>query len=297
MSVTETSRDRRWISTNRGVAHPRGRARWIVVALLLLLAVPVIAQVTGTPPEGPIAILVVPRSGDAVLIDLHSARIIRSVRPLRYAGTVTLLDEDTWFVVRSHAAAIINSDGTEVSRLDEPDFEMITSGRILDNGHVLLGDGEGKWYREYDWDGTIYWRSTGYHWPSDAQRLDNGNTLIADGTSVLKEVNENGDVVWHASLGRWALAAERLENGMTLVGESRAVELLDEDGERIWTEQFEGRMGSVCQWENGELVAVDTDNGLVVAMNIAGQRLWELDVSELIDIGYGLNTAIPWPFD
>jgi hypothetical protein len=267
------------------------------VAILLFLSVTATGQVTGTLPEESIAVLVVPKSGDAMLIDLHTARIVRTIRPLRYASTVTLLDEDTWFVVHSYSAAIINSDGTEISSLDEPDFQMITSGRILDNGHVLLGDGEGKWYREYDWDGTVYWASTGYHWPSDAQRLENGSTLIADGTSTLKEVDENGDVVWYASLGRWALSAERLENGMTLVGESRAVELLDENGQTIWIEQFEGRMGSVSQWDTGELIAVDTDNGLVVAMSIAGERLWVLDVSELVDIGYGLSTAVLWPFD
>ena len=51
---------------------------------------------------------------------------------------------------------------------------------------------------EVDWEQNLVWSVSGLSGPCDAQRLDNGNTLIADSRGV-REVTPSGTVAWALS--------------------------------------------------------------------------------------------------
>jgi len=80
---------------------------------------------------------------------------------------------------------------------------------------------------EVDSSGTVVWQyATNLSWPRSAQRLANGNTLIADtGHDRVIEVDESGAIVWSAVGLTLPFAAVRLENGNTLVSFGSGVQL------------------------------------------------------------------------
>jgi len=80
---------------------------------------------------------------------------------------------------------------------------------------LLVADSENNRVVEYQLDGTewtpIWGMEAGLDWPRDADRLENGNTLITDsrGDRVV-EVTPNGTVVWEFETDRRPYDAERL---------------------------------------------------------------------------------------
>ncbi|WP_458189843.1 arylsulfotransferase family protein [Haladaptatus sp. NG-WS-4] len=96
-----------------------------------------------------------------------------------------------------------------------PDFINSSNGGPA----AVVGDSENNRVIEYqrdadgNWKQTWVWRDARMQWPRDADRLPNGNTLIADsnGNRVF-EVDKNGDVVWQLNIA-FPYEAERLESG------------------------------------------------------------------------------------
>ncbi|SFL59745.1 Arylsulfotransferase (ASST) [Halogranum rubrum] len=83
---------------------------------------------------------------------------------------------------------------------------------------VLIADSENDRIVEYTKRGDDWLLSWEYHgdlaWPRDADRLPNGNTLIADsGGGRLVEVSPEGEVVWEHDVGFSVYDVERLEYG------------------------------------------------------------------------------------
>lgn len=83
---------------------------------------------------------------------------------------------------------------------------------------VLIADSENNRVIEYqrrndEWRRAWLWRDTKLQWPRDADRLQNGHTVIVDshGNRVI-EVAPNGSIVWSVSIGR-PYDAERLGTG------------------------------------------------------------------------------------
>jgi hypothetical protein len=64
----------------------------------------------------------------------------------------------------------------------------------LHNGHTLVCQYSGKQVVEVDRGGNTVWFKSGLEYPSDAQRLPTGNTLIVDRNGV-QEVDPAGSVV------------------------------------------------------------------------------------------------------
>ena len=87
--------------------------------------------------------------------------------------------------------------------------------------------------RELDKDGKAVWTHVCKQ-PYDAERLVNGNTLIAEFANKVVEVDSGGKVVWSFEAG--ALDADRLVDGNTLIADykgNRFVEV-SPDGEVVW---------------------------------------------------------------
>ncbi|WP_339105638.1 aryl-sulfate sulfotransferase [Haloterrigena salinisoli] len=95
---------------------------------------------------------------------------------------------------------------------------------------VVVADSENGRVQEFqredgEWNRTWQWEDDQIQWPRDADRLPNGNTLIADshGNRVM-EVNESGDIVWEVA-STLPYEAERLETGPESEGGQSAAEL------------------------------------------------------------------------
>jgi hypothetical protein len=143
-------------------------------------------------------------------------------------------------IIRARAVWQIAPDGAVVRQ--QPVGGYPCSLELLPNGNILVAgwdDDVPGFVREFDPEGRIVWRHEPLMWPWKAQRLANGNTLIADaGTGRVYEVDRQGAEVWAADgLGPAEPAlfdalgpiwCQRLYDGNTLVsirGLSRIVEL------------------------------------------------------------------------
>lgn len=95
---------------------------------------------------------------------------------------------------------------------------------------IVVADSENGRIQEFqredgEWVRTWEWADDRIQWPRDADRLPNGNTLIADshGKRVM-EVDPSGEIVWQVE-STLPYEAERLETGEESEGGRSAVEL------------------------------------------------------------------------
>jgi len=80
--------------------------------------------------------------------------------------------------------------------------------------------------REVDPDGNVLWEYTGVENVGDAQRLENGNTLISCGTQKrVIEVTPEKKIAWEFGAGdapelniTWVSSIQQLKNGNLLIG-------------------------------------------------------------------------------
>ena len=90
---------------------------------------------------------------------------------------------------------------------------------------------------ELDGEGRAVWTVDGMSGVASAQRLENGNTLLALYTvSKVVEVDREGKEVWVHDI-EFPMHAQRLPNGHTLIAEHKRVVEVDTDGAVVW--QFE----------------------------------------------------------
>jgi len=118
----------------------------------------------------------------------------------------------------------------------------------------------------------ILWEyNTGLSYPDDAERLSNGNTLIADsGNNRIIEVTSDGTIVWDYSTGlNWPRDVERLLNGNTLIADAsnnRVIEVAS-DSTLVW------------EYSTGLNVPVDADrlsNGNTLIADCCNNRIIEV---------------------
>jgi hypothetical protein len=100
--------------------------------------------------------------------------------------------------------------------------------------------------------GEIVWEfSGGLSWPRDADRLENGNTLITDSKNHrVIEVIPEGQVIWEFTDLVLPYEADRLKSGNTLIADSegRRVVEVSPGGEVVWS--YPGDPG-VPRWGSG----------------------------------------------
>jgi outer membrane protein assembly factor BamB len=129
----------------------------------------------------------------------------------------------------------------------------------LDNGHVLITEILGAWVSEVGWDGTLYWsaRAPGIHYPSDAQRLADGNILLVDYVrpGQILIMTPQGHAVWRYAprsgpgmLDHPSLAIE-LSNGLIAVNDdfrNRVVIIDPKTNQIVWQYGVTDRRGRVA---------------------------------------------------
>lgn len=133
------------------------------------------------------AFLLSPREFDRVLL------INRSTKETEWE----LGEEDNYDILHEqHNPVLLSSDPPTVLVADSENDRIVEYQRV-----------GGEWERTW-----LY--ADGLDWPRDADRLPNGNTLIADtGNDRVLEVTPNGQVVWEYDISRGPYDIERLRYG------------------------------------------------------------------------------------
>ena len=226
--------------------------------------------------------------------------------PMTYDAAL-LPNGDCWVsLIRERALWRVDQSGTPLQKLPVGGYPC--SLQLLPAGNVLVAgwdDDVPGFVREYRPDGQLIWELTDLRWPWKAQRLPDGQTLIADaGTNEVFAVDEAGQRVWCvAGLGPIEPAlfdklgpvyCQRLDDGHTLVSIrslSRVVEL-DEAGAVVW-EVPAGILAtpySATRLADGHTLVADNGHKRVVELDEAGQPVWELTGFGYIAKAYRLRT-------
>jgi hypothetical protein len=160
--------------------------------------------------------IIVATGNKIVLLERDSKAILWESSGLRGAYCVAALPEGGFLVGEGKSIAQLDNDGRMLSRASI-NFNLTTDLKSLGGGRMLVSDGPAGTVAEMDWLGNITWSVSGLHWPSEAERLPNGDTLIADGTAQLKEFNSTGKLIRVIGVQRWAASVQRVDD-RTLVG-------------------------------------------------------------------------------
>ena len=133
-----------------------------------------------------------------------------------------------------HCVVELKPDGSVVTKFDVPDFPVDV--RLLDNGRLLVC--LARQVIEVERTGRVVWSLDGFMRASAAQRLENGNTLVAErgrgGLGRAVEFDAAGRVVWERTGLQQCCSAERLPDGSTLVADLAGVREITPDGKERW---------------------------------------------------------------
>lgn len=194
-------------------------------------------------------------------------------------------------IIRAKAVWKVAPDGAVLGRTEVGGYPC--SVQLLANSHMLVAGWDYHlpgFVREYDQAGRLAWQLEGLRWPWKAERLANGNTLIADaGTNRVFEVGPDGGERWAVeqlgpeqpqlfdALG--PVYCQRLAAGNTLVsirGLSRIVEL-DPQGAVVWEVGREHvyNQYSAVRLSNGNTLIADAGNFRVVEIDREKRVIWE----------------------
>lgn len=198
---------------------------------------------------------------------------------------VSLIRENAlWRISQnSETLAVINVGGYPCA------FEMLPNGNILVAG---WDDDVPGFVKEFNSSGEIVWQLVDLKWPWKAQRLGNGNTLIADaGLNRVYEVNTEKQEVWAIEDlgpaenelfdGLGPVYVQRIDNGNTLVsirGTSQIVEI-DYSGSVVWEVggDLVNAPYSAVRLSNGNTLIADTGNSRVIEINVDKEIVWQKD--------------------
>jgi hypothetical protein len=139
----------------------------------------------------------------------------------------------------------------------------------------------------------------------DAERLDNGNTLITlHGDEKVIEVDKTGNILWTKSGLDLPTDAERLSNGNTLIaqyGNGRVIEV-NNNGDVVWEVTDLHKPMDAERLDNGNTLIVEGElwpDGRVLEVDSAGNEVWNIsnldgpvDIERLYNETYGYTILI-----
>jgi hypothetical protein len=136
----------------------------------------------------------------------------------------------------------------------------------------------------------IIWQSTVFCVPIDAERLNNGNTLICDywyGRVI--EVDNMNTIVWEMTglETENVIDAERLDNGNTLItwSWSNRVTEVDGYGTIVWEKTGLADPFDAERLDNGNTLIVERDNSRAIEVDSSGTIVWQMTgLGDVVDI-------------
>jgi HEAT repeat protein len=167
--------------------------------------------------------------------DDEGAEIARLPVPGRPGGFQRLDNGNTLVAVMDQRCIVeLKPDGAVAAKIDVTDAP--SDVRLLDNGRLLVS--LASQVVEMERTGRVVWSLDGLMRASTAQRLENGNTLVAErgmrGLGRAVELDATGRVVWERTGLRQCNGAERLPDGSTLVADTAGVREIAPDGKERW---------------------------------------------------------------
>jgi hypothetical protein len=146
----------------------------------------------------------------------------------------------------------------------------------LPNGNRLVASYRNRSLHEFDENGKEVWKKDGLpSTPYSVQRLENGNTLVSCGTSVL-EYSPDGQVAWEAKVGGSPRSAQRLENGNTLIAmySTHQVIEVDPEGKTVWTSPQVTTPLCAQRLPNGHTLIAQAVNRQIIELDANGKTVW-----------------------
>lgn len=155
--------------------------------------------------------------------------------------------------------------------------EKMTSGNVMIASHWT------NHVVEVSPTGDIVWSHAGVN-AIRAMPLVGGTVLIADfaGKRAV-EVSRGGNVVWQFSVPDNCFAAERLDDGNTLVACPSTVFEVSRDGQIRHRWNVKGRLNSVQMLPSGELLVADYQGDRVVRLDRESNEVWTAPVTRPTD--------------
>lgn len=219
--------------------------------------------------------------------------VIFETNMLKMPYDAVSMNDGTYWVslIRENALWRINTDSEVVDVLHVGVYP--TAFSVLENGNILVtgwDDDHPGFVREYNLNKEIVWRLEDLKWPWKAQRLENGNTLIADaGLNRVYEVTSDGTEIWSYDDigpevnelfdGLGPTYVERLKNGNTLISAravSRVVEV-DMDGTVVWDvgKPLIDTQYSATRLKNGNTLIADAGHNRVIEIDRDKNIIWQ----------------------
>ena len=223
----------------------------------------------------------------------QDGRILFETNMLKMPYDAARMADGSYWVslIRENALWRISTEGKTLAVIQVGGYPC--AFEVLANGNLLVAgwdDDVPGFVKEFTPGGELVWQLQDLKWPWKAQRLENGNTLIADaGLNRVYEVNQKGEEVWAVDGlgpasnelfdGLGPVYVERLKNGHTLVSiraSSRVVEL-DRGGDIVWEigSEIVKTPYSATRLANGNTLIADGGNHRVIEVTRDKKIAWE----------------------
>lgn len=189
------------------------------------------------------------------------------------------IDDDRIIVAERnrHLVRVIDRNGEtqlRIERIDSPsDVEM------LDNGNVLALSGTGKLYEFAD--GKLLKTFTGMNNPFDADRLPNGDTIVADsGNNRLVIYDPHGRTTWELGGLPFPNNVHRLPDGRILYTTYTTgnVVMLSGNGDLLWRRNLPGSTLYSVYGTSSEIFVADGGNSKIWVLDSSGRPLREIEI-------------------
>ncbi len=164
------------------------------------------------------------------------------------------LAERTLIATGTRGVALeLDGDGKELWRVP---FRAWSAERLA-SGATLLASVEEQSVVEIDREGKVLWRY-GPVAATRAKPLANGNVLVVDypGGRVL-ELGRDQAIRWQHAVDEPCFDAERLDNGHTLVATANLIQEIAFDGVTVWQWQVRGRLNGLQALADGRILVAN----------------------------------------
>jgi len=170
--------------------------------------------------------------GKVVEVDRKTGKVVWECKAYQPLGAERLANGNTLIAEYGRRVIEVDHGGKIVWEYKIGDC---VDARQLPNGNELISAWSGKKAIEVTGEGNIVWSYNAGNYCGAAQRLPNGNTVVAAYNSVV-EVAPSGAVVWRWDGGVGVYGAHRLANGNTLVADLNGKKVVEISPEKkiVW---------------------------------------------------------------
>ena len=172
---------------------------------------------------------------------------------------------------------VINRNGETQLRIENVDSP--SDVEMLDNGNVLALSGAGRLYEFAD--GKILKTFTGMDSPFDADRLPNGDTIVADsGNNRIVIFDPHGRVSWQLGGLPFPNNVHRLPDGRILYTTytTGSVVMLSSEGELLWRTNLPGSTLYSVYGTSNEIYVADGGNSKIWILDSGGQPIRDISI-------------------